>query len=167
MVRKRLGILVCSLLLLVALIPLIAHSDTVDTLLRGDTSTTTPVIVTPAVEKEPEPLKEPTLDERISILAEKYGVNETAARRIMKCESGMNPNAVGYNYRWDKELGKKVVWSKDIGYWQMNTYYQKGDMLRKGWDIFNPLDNLEAGFYLFSKQGGQPWSASYYCHGIK
>lgn len=140
----------------------------------GTTATSTPEIVIPAVEKEL------TFDEKFSLLAVKYGVKESSARAIIGCESKWKPDAVGLNWKYKKkldELGnvvlgingkpllvKDYVWSKDIGYWQINTFYHQKDMAAKGWDIYDPEDNLEAGFYLFSKQGAKPWAWSAHCH---
>ncbi len=144
--------------------------------ITANAATSTPAIVTPTVEPEM------TLDERVSFLAKKYGVNEYSAREIIRCESRWKPDAVGNNWRYKKLLDangnivlnaagkptyvKDYIWSRDIGYWQINTYYHKADMAKLGWDIYDPADNLEAGFYLFSKQGAKPWAWSKPCHGI-
>lgn len=99
-------------------------------------------------------IKAPTVYEKIHTLSKKYGVPEQVAIDIMRCESKLNPMAVNH----------QAVVGKDIGYWQLNSYYWEEEMLRLGWDIYNPDDNLEAGFWLYSKQGAQPWSWSAHCH---
>lgn len=35
-----------------------------------------------------------------------------------------------------------------------------------GWDIDDPNDNLEAGFWILSNYGTQPWSASKACWNV-
>ena len=119
------------------------------------TTTWQPEIVTPAVEKEM------TLDKRITFLAEKYGVKESSARAIIGCESEWSPDAIGYNRRKDGS-----VWSKDIGLMQINNYFHEEEAARMGLDIYKTNDNLEYGFYLFSKRGAKPWAASKSCHHI-
>lgn len=94
-----------------------------------------------------------TTDEYITLFAEKYAVSEGLARRIIKCESNFDENARNYN--------AKV--GVDIGYFQLNSYYWEGHMRKLGWNIYNPVQNLEAGFWLLSKQGSQPWVWSKHC----
>jgi hypothetical protein len=100
-----------------------------------------------------------TVDGYIHILSLKYGVSEALARAIIGCESRWKPNAVGYNYRKTGEL-----WSKDIGYFQINDFYNEEWLLReKGWHIYDWRDNLEAGFYMLKERGTSPWLASASC----
>lgn len=75
------------------------------------------------------------------------------ARRIIKCESNFKADAVN----------NQAKVGQDIGYFQLNSYFWKDTMLDMGWNIYNPLDNLEAGFWLLSKQGSSPWIWSEHC----
>ena len=99
------------------------------------------------------------LDRYIAQYAQTYGVSADLAQRIMWCESRLNANALNYNK--DEE---GIIWSTDIGYWQLNDYYWSGELLKQGWEIDVPRDNLEAGFYLLSKYGTILWEASEFCH---
>lgn len=83
----------------------------------------------------------------------KYGVNERLASEIIRCESGYRPEA----------RNTKAKVGVDIGYWQLNSYYWEEEMLSRGWDIYNPVDNLEAGFWLLAQQGSTPWNWSKHC----
>lgn len=93
------------------------------------------------------------IDKIITLLSYEYMVDEQLARRIIMCESSFNPDARNYN--------AKV--GVDIGYFQINSHYWEAKMLEMGWDIYNPYDNLRAGFWLLSKQGTQPWFWSKHC----
>ena len=97
----------------------------------------------------------------VSHYSMKYGVSETVALSLMNCESEFDPNAENPNF--DEE---GVHWSTDYGYWQLNDYHQEETMANMGWDIRNPQDNLEAGFWLLSTAGTTPWGASNPCHGL-
>jgi len=94
----------------------------------------------------------------MKIYATKYNVSLSVARRIIWCESKFKPQAVRLN---KTEAGE--VWSKDIGLWQINNYWNEKDLNKLGWDIYDPGQNLEAGFYLMSMRGTQPWLWSKYC----
>jgi hypothetical protein len=111
---------------------------------------------TPMVVEQPEPvilIVEKTYDTEVSRLAIKYGQDEALARKIIFCESTVYSGAVGNH----------AVVGKDIGYWQINTYFHESDALKMGYNIYKWEDNLEYGFWLLSKQGTQPWSASRGC----
>jgi soluble lytic murein transglycosylase-like protein len=103
-----------------------------------------------------------TLEEKIEVLSAKYGVPVARAKAIIWCESKTKPDAVRKNYRVDSN-GESYVWSRDIGYWQLNTYWQGNAMARMGYNIYNPEQNLEAGFVLYSKEGSKPWKWSEWC----
>lgn len=100
---------------------------------------------------------ETLLNSAISYYALQYEVSETLAREIMRCESGLKPNAINHNKR------NGEVWSSDYSYWQINDYYHAERFKKIGWDITNPEDNLEAGFYLLATEGSGHWSASRHC----
>lgn len=84
-----------------------------------------------------------------------YGVPEQRARDIIWCESRGKAEARNY----------QAVVGVDIGYWQLNSYYWEVPMAERGWDIYNPEHNLEAGFWLYSVQGSDPWNWSAHCWG--
>lgn len=98
------------------------------------------------------------LDSQIAVYAIEYSVNESLARRIMSCESGLKSSALNVNYR------DGIAWSKDHGYWQINDFHWETYMNERGWDIYNPDHNLEAGFWMLQTYGKEPWSASAKCH---
>lgn len=93
------------------------------------------------------------IDTHITYLSSEYGLNENLVRRIIQCESGFVKDAIG----------TKAVVGKDIGLFQLNTYYHKNTMLSRGMDIYDPKDNLEYGFMLLNKEGVKPWEASSKC----
>lgn len=99
-----------------------------------------------------------TVNQQIEELAPLFGVNTNTAEAIIKCESGDNPNAV----RLDKTSGG-IVWSRDIGTWQLNTVYQAPVMAELGLSVYNHEDNLLYGLYLLSKEGTKPWAWSRGC----
>lgn len=86
-------------------------------------------------------------------LAYKYKVDVALAQRIMTCESRVYSRAINLNKDG----------TRDWGYWQINDYWWHDTLLKKGWDIHKPEDNLEAGFYILSKYGTKPWTASQKC----
>lgn len=86
-------------------------------------------------------------------LAKKYGQNETLARRIIWCESKNFAHATG----------TLAVVGKDIGYWQINSYYHERTAARRGFNIYSWDENLEYGFILLKEQGTLPWTASRHC----
>jgi hypothetical protein len=112
-----------------------------------------------ALEATATPAMVETLEEGVSRLSAKYGVSKELAAKIIWCESKNRPQALGYN---KTESGE--VWSTDYSYWQINDYYWEQELLEKhNWDIKNPTDNLEAGFFILSTAGTTPWKASENC----
>ena len=113
----------------------------------------------PTVELEPARIEQNRavaddfLQSEVMRLSNKYGVSQPLVEAIIFCESGERPHVVGTD----------AVVGKDIGYWQINTYFHTETSQRMGLDIYDPADNLEYGFWLLSEQGTQPWSASEYC----
>ncbi len=100
----------------------------------------------------PSGLRSITAEERIPILALIYGVDEDLAWAIIHCESSWRPRALNLN----KNL------TVDHSYWQVNTVWiEKMSII--GFDVTNPDQNLEAGFWILSKYGVGPWSASKKC----
>lgn len=110
--------------------------------------------------------KQVSLDDKINSLAKEYNVNAALAKRIMGCESGggatrpPKADAIRLNRRKDGS-----VWSRDIGYGQINSYYWQKDLLKEGFDINVPDQNLEATFYLMQKYGTGLWHWSEHCWG--
>ncbi len=103
--------------------------------------------------------EEQILKNEIVRLSDKYGVSKELATKIIRCESKNKPFAKGHNRGKDG-----IVWSTDHSYWQLNDYYWKEKMMVEfGWDITIPPENLEAGFWLLSTEGTQPWKASENC----
>lgn len=110
-------------------------------------------------------IQEETLQQKIERLSNKYQVSAVLASEIIRCESRFVETATRLNKRVDSETGAEYVWSKDIGYWQLNTYWQEETMNKMGWDIYAPEDNLEAGFWLLKTSGTKPWNWSKWCWG--
>lgn len=93
------------------------------------------------------------LDDKIVYLARQYVVNEELAREIINCESAGKSDAVNVNTNG----------SRDYSYWQINDYYWKAPLAKRGWDITIPDQNLEAGFWILSNYGSSPWVWSAHC----
>ncbi len=85
-------------------------------------------------------------------MAVKYDVDPNLARKIIGCESSREPYAINHNKNG----------TIDYSFWQINSIHKK-EAWRNNMDITNPLDNLEYGFILLSKEGVAPWSASQSC----
>jgi hypothetical protein len=98
---------------------------------------------------------ERTLESELDRLVERYDLPYEAAfvKELIRCESSLHAHATG----------TQAVVGKDIGWMQINTYYHLSDSKKMGLDIYNKWDNLEYGFYLMSKRGLSPWSASKHC----
>lgn len=108
-----------------------------------------------------QPIVEKNFDVEIRYLAKKYNQDEQLARKIIDCE-GKAYKSVGNNKNYDKNGN---VWSTDVGYWQINNYYNEKYANGLGLDIYNEWDNLEFGFIMLSELGTKPWNASRYCWG--
>ncbi len=94
-----------------------------------------------------------SFDGELRRLAIKYGQDEGLARRIIKCES--------FTYAY--ATGTKAVVGKDIGYFQINSFYHENRARSLGFNIYDWRDNLEYGFWLLSENGTSPWKASQKC----
>jgi hypothetical protein len=80
-------------------------------------------------------------------------------QEVARCES---------TYRQHKEDGtvlKGIVNNKDIGAFQINTYYHLQTATKLGLDIYSLEGNLAYARYLYNNQGTSPWSASQGCWG--
>jgi len=93
---------------------------------------------------------------KIEEFSKEYQVDEKLARRIIRCESANRSDAINRG---------KI--STDYSYWQIADIFWKKEMMDLGWDITDPEDNLEAGFYILKTYGSWPWKASLHCHGVK
>jgi len=94
-----------------------------------------------------------TINQLITLYSEEYKVDEKLARDIIHCESRFKPYA----------LNIKAVVGEDVGLFQLNSYYWQEQMALNGWDIYNVEDNIEAGMWLLSKSGSDPWIWSEHC----
>lgn len=83
--------------------------------------------------------------------AERYHVDLELAKKIVWCESAYNPLAKGP--------------TKDHGFFQFVYRFWGKELAGKGWDIYVPEDNLEAGFWVLSEYGTWPWRHSQHCWG--
>lgn len=89
---------------------------------------------------------------------------------ISWCESRDDQNKVGKNYRnrtihnGDGSTSTvKVLWSKDIGRWQINDYYHKETAKRLGFDIYTEEGNALYALVLYNSNGTRDWEASKPC----
>ncbi len=127
-------------------------------------------VLLPALPKEAVPLKHPktaslavakvamsndTLAASIGKLSNKYGIDAQMVKEIIFCESSNKPYAIN----------KNTAIGEDVGYFQINSYYHKAQAKKLGWDIYDPQDNLEYGFWLLNKEGTDHWLSSRKCHG--
>jgi hypothetical protein len=97
---------------------------------------------------------------QVSVLAEKYNQSPSLALRIIYCEGGVQWHIDKPNNQ-NKKNGE--VWSNDIGYWQINDHFHRLRAMKEGYDIYDPMENLEYGFKLLKRNGTQPWNASKAC----
>lgn len=90
--------------------------------------------------------------EQIGRLSLRNDVDPDLATAIIGCESGFRPFAINRNRNG----------SYDYSLFQVNDGWY-GFFLRRGLDITDPIDNLEAGFYLLRTRGTRDWNASRHC----
>jgi len=101
------------------------------------------------------------VDGMMQIYAAKYNVSLSVAKRIVACESHNDPQAIRLN-----KTKAGVVWSEDIGLFQINSFYWQSYFKDKmGLDITKPDDNLKAGFWILANYGTSPWLWSKPCWG--
>jgi len=89
---------------------------------------------------------------------------------IAWCESRDDQNAVGYNYLKEEitlEDGstttQKVLWSKDIGRFQINDYYHEQTAKNLGFDIYTVEGNTQYALLLYNSNGTRDWNPSKPC----
>lgn len=89
---------------------------------------------------------------------------------IAWCESRDNQSAIGYNYHTEiivledgSTTTQKVVWSKDIGRFQINDYYHAETARKMGFDIYTVEGNTQYALVLYNNSGTKDWIASQPC----
>ena len=90
---------------------------------------------------------------KLSIAVDKNKDTAKILQAIMQCESGFNPEA----------LNRNGTHSVDIGLFQINDRYHYATAKKMGLDIYDTVDNVRYGLYLFEKEGVKPWKASTRC----
>lgn len=96
---------------------------------------------------------ERTLKEYIAFEAKQHGIDPKTALAVSYCESRYYENATG----------TQAAVGKDIGMFQINTYYHESKAQKMDLNIYEPRDNIEYAMWLMERQGLQPWSASKSC----
>lgn len=56
-----------------------------------------------------------------------------------------------------------IVNPDDVGYFQINKYYNGAEAKRLGYDINTESGNIGFALYLYGKEGTAPWDASKSC----
>ena len=114
-------------------------------------ATTSPIL---PVYQAPEPVKELTIDEKITKYAKKHNADEVLMRRIIKCESSFNPKAVNWS-----DSHKYSKGSHGIAQFSQETIkgYGKAIGLPDA-DPYNPDEALEVMSYMFSINQQRHWS---------
>lgn len=83
--------------------------------------------------------------------AVRYGIHASSLKRVAKCESGYNKDAINTN---DPNGG-----SKGILQFQSKTFYQNAAILKiENPDIWNTDQQIQVAAYLFSKGEASQWT---------
>lgn len=89
---------------------------------------------------------------------------------IAWCESRDDQSAVGYNYHDEvitledgSTTTQKVLWSKDIGRFQINDYYHAETAKNLGFDIYTVEGNTQYALVLYNSNGTRDWNPSKPC----
>ena len=93
------------------------------------------------------------IERRVEELSASHGQSAQLVKKIIECESNFKVDAVNHD----------AVVGKDIGLFQINTYYHLDNAEKLGYNIFEPEDNLEYGFELLNTAGTTPWKWSKKC----
>ena len=112
----------------------------------GLTSFFTNVTYAPYANASEFPVVEKPLTERdliVNYIHERFGVNANDALQVFKCESGLRPNAIGYNTNG----------STDWGVAQINSVHGVDGHYLLDWHT-----NIDIAYKIFSDQSWQPWS---------
>ena len=98
-------------------------------------------------------------DEPIQVIEEIQALegNFRAMKAIAHCESSDR------HYNEDGTVLTGLIDPRDIGRYQINSYYHQETAENMGLDIFDEEDNEEYAVWLFEREGFQPWSASKLC----
>lgn len=97
----------------------------------------------PAVTQEVIPSKVPPILEKVAF-----------------CESG------GRQYDRQGRVIRGRVDKRDIGKWQINTYWNGAEAERLGYDVFTLDGNTKMALHLYNMYGLQPWKASKSCWSV-
>lgn len=88
------------------------------------------------------------------------------------CESTNDQSKVGLNYVYEsitledgtkKRVRTDVVWSRDIGKYQINDYFHEETAKKLGFDIYTEEGNTAYALLLYNKNGTSDWNASKAC----
>lgn len=78
---------------------------------------------------------------------------------IARCESHFT------QFNTDGSVFRGKVNRKDIGYFQINEYWNGAMAKKLGYDIYTEEGNIGFALYLYHTQGTAPWNASKPCWG--
>jgi hypothetical protein len=81
--------------------------------------------------------------------------------KVALCESG------GRHYDSTGKVIRGKVDKRDIGKWQINSYWNGAEAERLGFDIWTPEGNQAMALHLYQTQGLKPWDASRSCWSAK
>ncbi len=76
---------------------------------------------------------------------------------IAWCESKLR------QFNPDGTVLRGKVNKKDIGYFQINEYWNGAQAKKLGFDIYTERGNIGMALYLYHTQGTKPWNASKKC----
>lgn len=83
--------------------------------------------------------------------------------RIGGCESGggvLNPPR---QFNEDGSVVRGKVNPKDVGAYQINTYWNGAKAKELGYDLFTEEGNTRMALWLYEHQGTRPWNWSKFC----
>lgn len=127
------------------------------------------IFPTPTASEEPQV---PTVvaEEEVEIAVQEKNVIPKVLWDISWCESRNDQSAIGYNYHNQIVVNadgststKRVMWSRDIGLFQVNEYYHANAAKAMGYDIYTVDGNTKYALYLYTKNGTSDWNASKAC----
>lgn len=78
-------------------------------------------------------------------------------KKIAWCESKNR------QFNDDGSIHRGEINPKDIGYFQINEYWNGEEALSLGFDIYTLEGNTKMALHLYSKKGSQPWNWSSGC----
>lgn len=71
-------------------------------------------------------------------------------------------------HQFDPDTGRVLRGTanhKDVGYFQINEYWNGKDAKRLGYNIYTEEGNIGYALYLYKTQGTKPWNSSKSCWG--